>query len=67
MVTLSFIFSEFVGTFFHNVVPLTEILYLDLLNSNGGILLKLDVEKFVGYLGVGLQNLFQKIFGAVEI
>lgn len=55
------------GTFFHNVVFLTEILYLDLLNSNGGILLKLDVEKFVGYLGVGLQNLFQKIFGAVEI
>lgn len=48
-------------------MPLTEILYLDLLNSNGGILLKLDVEKFVGYLGVGLQNLFQKIFGAVKI
>ena len=35
--------------FFHNVGPLIEILYLDLLNLNGGILL-LDVEKFVGYL-----------------
>ena len=37
-VTLSCIFSEFVGMFFHNVGPLIEILYLDLLNLNGGML-----------------------------
>ena len=49
-VTLSCIFSEFVGTFFHNLVPLTEILYLDIFNPNGGILLKVDMKKFVGYL-----------------
>ena len=36
-ITLSCIFSEFVGMFLHNVGPLTEILYLDLLNLNGGI------------------------------
>ena len=38
-VTLSCIFSElFVGMLFHNVGPLTEILYLDLLNLDGGML-----------------------------
>ena len=37
-VTLACIFSEFIGKFFHNVGPLIEILYLDLLNLNGGIL-----------------------------
>ena len=42
---------------FHNMGPLIEILYLDLLNLNG-VILELDVEKFVGYLRVGLQNLF---------
>ena len=42
--TLSCIFSEFVGMFFHNVWPLVKILYLDLLNLNGGILY------MVGYL-----------------
>ena len=49
MVTLSCIFSEFVGMLSRNVGPLIEILYLDLLNLNGGTLY-LDVEKFVGYL-----------------
>ena len=38
MVTLFCIFSEFVGMFFHNVGPLTEILRLDLINLNGGIM-----------------------------
>ena len=33
----------------HNVGPLIEIPYLELLNLNDGIL-QLDVEKFVGYL-----------------
>ena len=37
-VTLSSIFSEFVRMFFHNEGPLIEIMYLDLLNLNGGIL-----------------------------
>ena len=46
---LSCIFLEFSGIFLHNVAPLIEILYLELLNLNGGIL-QLDVEKFVGYL-----------------
>ena len=36
-ITLSCIFSEFVGIFFRHVGPLIEILYLDLLNLNGGI------------------------------
>ena len=36
-VTLSYIFSEFVGIFFHHVGPLIEILYLELFNLNGGI------------------------------
>ena len=49
MVTLSCTFSEFVGMFFHNVGPLVEILYLVLPNLNG-VILYLDVEKFVGYL-----------------
>ena len=31
-------FLEFVGMFIHNVGPLIEILYLDLLNLNGGTL-----------------------------
>ena len=39
-VTLSCSVSEFVGMFFHNGGGLLiEILYLDLLNLNGGILL----------------------------
>ena len=37
-VTLSCIFSEFLGMFPHNAGPLTEILYLGLLNLNGAIL-----------------------------
>ena len=36
-VILSCIFLEFVGVIFYSVGPLTEILYLDLLNINRGI------------------------------
>ena len=66
-VTLSCFFSECVGMLFDNVWPLIEIqtLYLDLLDLNSGIL-QSDVEKFVGYLRVGLRNLFRNIFGAAE-
>lgn len=42
----------------------TEIQWLDLLIENGEIL-SLDVEKFVGYLWVGLWNLFWKNAGAI--
>ena len=37
--------------------PLTENLYSNLLTSNDRIH-KLDMEKIVGFLWVGLQNLF---------
>ena len=48
----------------HNVGPLIEIPYLELLNLNDGIL-QLDVEKFVGYLWAGLRNLFWNIFDLI--
>ena len=52
--------------FFHNVSfpSLIEILYIHILNLNGGIL-QLDVKKFLGHLCVGLRNLFWNIFDAV--
>ena len=65
-VTLSCIFSKFLGMFFHNVGPLLEMLYLDLLNLSGSIL-QLDEEKFVGYLLVGFWNLFWNILVLFEI
>ena len=43
---LSCIFSEFVGMLFQNVGLLIEILYIELLNLNDGIL-SLTVEKFL--------------------
>ena len=52
--------------FFHNVGPLLEMLYLDLLNLSGSIL-QLDEEKFVGYLLVGFWNLFWNILVLFEI
>ena len=48
----------------HNVGPLIEIPYLELLNLNDGIL-QLYVEKFVGYLWAGLRNLFWNIFDLI--
>ena len=43
---LSCIFSEFAGMLFQNVGLLIEILYIELLNLNDGIL-SLTVEKFL--------------------
>ena len=43
--------------FFHNMGPLDETVLSNVLTSNG-TLQKLDLEKTVGYLWVGLQNLF---------
>ena len=54
--TLSCIFSKFVGMFLHNMGSRIEILYLVLLNVNGGRQ-KLNVEKFVGYLRTCLEML----------
>ena len=63
-VTLSCIFSEFLGMFVHNLGSLIKILYLELFNLNDGIL-KLDVEKLIWCLRVSLRNLFLNIFSAV--
>ena len=47
--TLSCIFSKFVGMLLHNMGSRIEILYLVLLNVNGGRQ-GVSVEKFIGYL-----------------
>lgn len=50
-------FSEFVGMLLQNMGPPIAILYSNLINLNRGVL-SLEVEGLVGYIWVGLRNLF---------